>query len=73
MHQGQKSIASEVLFQKMGNTWFAFTEINGEMMFTALPAGIDPRKTKIDLQQIIEDAETQKRPAIQQKRPEMAA
>lgn len=46
---------SEVLFQKLGNTWFVFTEIGSEMVYSALPTGMDPRTTKLELYDVIED------------------
>lgn len=45
---------SEVLFQKMGNTWYIFTEIKGEMVYSALPYGMDPHTTKLELFEVIE-------------------
>lgn len=45
----------EVLFQKLGNTWYIFTEINGEAVYSALPSGMDPRKTNLELYHVIED------------------
>lgn len=45
---------SEVLFQKVGNTWFVFTEIDGNMAYSALPQGMDPHSTKLELFQVIE-------------------
>ena len=45
----------EVLFQKMGNRWFVFTEINNDVIYSALPEGMDPRTTKLELYDVIED------------------
>ncbi len=45
----------DVLFQKIGQTWFIFTEQNGELIYSVMPEGIDPRTTKLELYQIIED------------------
>ncbi len=50
-----KSQTSEVLFQKLGNTWYVFTEIGTEMVYSALPNGMDPRTTKLELYDVIED------------------
>ena len=44
----------EVLFQKMGNTWFVFTEVNNDVIYSALPAGMDPKTTKLELFEVIE-------------------
>ena len=46
---------SDVLFQKLGNTWFIFSEIEGEIVYSAMPAGMDPRDTKLELYNIIEE------------------
>lgn len=46
---------SEVLFQKMGDTWYVFTEVNGDMVYSALPNGMNPHTTKLELFEVIED------------------
>jgi len=53
--ENEKHEEQEVLFQKLGRTWYIFTEIDGEAVYSALPDGIDPRKTKLELFHIIED------------------
>lgn len=45
---------SEVLFQKLGNTWYVFTEVSGDMVYTALPYGMDPHTTNLELFEVIE-------------------
>ncbi len=45
---------SEVLFQKLGNTWFVFSEIKGELVYSALPYGMDPHTTSLELFEVIE-------------------
>jgi hypothetical protein len=45
----------DVLFQRIGNTWFIFTEANGEMVYSVMPEGMDPKTTKLELYQIIEE------------------
>ena len=45
---------TEVLFQKLGNNWYVFTEVEGECVYSALPAGVDPLTTKLELFTIIE-------------------
>ncbi len=47
--------ASEVLFQKLGNTWYVFSEVKGDMVYSALPSGMDPHSTKLELFEVIED------------------
>lgn len=49
------TMTNEVLFQKLGNTWYVFTEINSEMVYSALPTGMDPRTTKLELYDVIEE------------------
>ncbi|PIK14748.1 hypothetical protein [Halobacteriovorax sp. JY17] len=51
----QVQAQSEVLFQKLGNTWYVFTEVNEEVIYSAMPEGMDPRETKLELYEIIED------------------
>ena len=45
----------DVLFQKIGNTWFIFSEVNNEAVYSVMPAGMDPKTTKLELFEIIED------------------
>ena len=49
------NVHKDVLFQKIGNTWFIFTEQNGELIYSVMPEGMDPRTTKLELYQIIEE------------------
>ena len=53
--QKKPSSNKDVLFQKIGNTWFIFTEANGEMVYSVMPEGMDPKTTKLELYQIIEE------------------
>lgn len=53
--QKSQTAQSEVLFQKLGQTWYVFSEINNELVYSALPAGMDPRSTKLELFHVIED------------------
>ena len=46
---------NEVLFQKLGNTWYVFTEVKGDMVYSALPNGMDPHSTKLELFEVIEE------------------
>ena len=48
-------ISKDVLFQRIGNTWFVFTEKDGEMVYSVMPEGMDPKTTKLELYQIIEE------------------
>lgn len=45
----------DVLFQKIGQTWFIFSEVNGEAVYSVMPEGMDPKTTKLELFQVIED------------------
>jgi hypothetical protein len=45
----------DVLFQKIGNTWFIFSEVNNEAVYSVMPQGMDPKSTKLELFNIIED------------------
>ena len=51
----QNTSETEVLFQKLGNTWYVFSEINENFVYSALPDGIDPMTTKLELFEVIED------------------
>ncbi len=46
---------TEVLFQKLGNNWFIFAEINDEVIYSTMPEGMDPYSTKLELYEVIED------------------
>jgi hypothetical protein len=45
----------DVLFQKIGQTWFIFSEVNNEVVYSVMPAGMDPKTTKLELFEIIEE------------------
>ena len=45
----------DVLFQKIGNTWFIFSEVNNEVVYSVMPQGMDPKETKLELYNIIEE------------------
>ena len=49
-----EEMMNEVLFQKLGTTWYIFTEINSEVVYSAMPEGMDPRSTKLELFEVIE-------------------
>ncbi|MDH4468616.1 MAG: hypothetical protein QE271_11205 [Bacteriovoracaceae bacterium] len=44
-----------VLFQKLGNTWYVFSDLDNEIIYSAMPEGMDPRTTKLELYEIIEE------------------
>ena len=45
----------EVLFQKLGNTWYVFTEIDNEVIYSPLPHGVNPYTDKLELYNIVEE------------------
>lgn len=45
----------EVLFQKLGNTWYVFTETENDVVYSCLPEGMTPHTTKLELFEVIED------------------
>ena len=56
-HNSKKSAdqVKDVLFQKIGNKWFIFSEVNNEVVYSVMPQGMDPKSTKLELFNIIED------------------
>lgn len=55
MNTPANQITKEVLFQKLGNTWYIFTEINDQVVYSAMPEGMDPKSTKLELYDVIEE------------------
>lgn len=51
----QTQIEKELLFQKLGNTWYVFTEVQNDFIYSALPEGMDPHSTKLEIYEVIED------------------
>lgn len=45
----------EVLFQKIGHLWYAFALVDEEVIYTALPLGVDPNDSCVELYEVIED------------------
>ena len=46
---------NEFLFQKVGHLWYVFCEMGEEVVYTSLPLGVDPRHTKLELFEVIEE------------------
>ena len=46
---------SEVLFQKLGRTWYIFTQTPSDVIYSALPEGLDPHSVSLELYEIIEE------------------
>ncbi len=57
MKEQFKTVDTKVLYQKLGNTWYAFAEIDGEVLFRALPDGKNPETTKFEFTQIVDTVE----------------
>lgn len=51
----QMTTDKEVLFQKLGETWYVFTEVENDFIYSALPTGINPMETKLELFEVIEE------------------
>ena len=67
-----KNTVKDVLFQKIGNTWFIFSEVNNEAVYSVMPEGMDPKSTKLELYEIIEEHMT-KIASHKRRSPEAAA
>lgn len=50
-----QTLDNEVLFQKLGASWYIFTEISGDIVYSVLPEGMDPYTTKLELYNVIEE------------------
>ena len=50
-----KSYDADILFQKMGNTWYLFTQIGEEVIFSELPPGINPKSAEFELYEVLEE------------------
>lgn len=48
-------LPSEVLFQKLGNRWYVFSEIENDFIYSPLPEGVNPKTTKLELFEVIEE------------------
>lgn len=70
--QSNTQQTNEVLFQKLGTTWYVFTEVQGDMVYSALPNGMDPHTTKLELFEVIEE-HMQKVSKHYGRKPEVAA
>lgn len=55
MKSVKNNTVKDVLFQKIGNTWFIFSEVNNEVVYSVMPEGMDPKTTKLELFEVIED------------------
>tara|TARA_B100000886_G_C20063202_1_gene342622 strand:- start:2 stop:223 length:222 start_codon:yes stop_codon:yes gene_type:complete len=48
-------LQNEVLFQKLGNRWYVFSEVENDFIYSPLPEGINPKTTKLELFEVIEN------------------
>jgi hypothetical protein len=64
---------SDILFQKMGTTWYAFAEIGGEVVYTALPEGCNPQQDELDIYHLIEEQLNEQAQMSRRSSPEIAA
>jgi hypothetical protein len=55
MAQTKKSKKAPVLFQKLGNHWYVFSQVGDEVIYSPLPAHLDPRQTKLELYEVIDE------------------
>ncbi len=46
---------NDVLFQKLGNVWYIFAEIDNEVVYSTMPEGMDPYTTNLELYEVIEN------------------
>ena len=46
---------SEVLFQKLGNRLYVFSEVENDFIYSPLPEGVNPKTTKLELFEVIEN------------------
>lgn len=71
MASAKSNIVKDVLFQKIANTWYIFSEVNGDLVYSVMPEGMDPKSTKLELYEIIEEHLT--KVAASQKRRHLEA
>jgi hypothetical protein len=50
-----KADVRDVLFQKIGKNWFIFSQVDNEVVYSIMPEGMDPKTTKLELYEIIEN------------------
>ena len=60
-------LETEVLYQKLGNVWYAFCEIEGELIFTALPKNINPLADQFEFHHIFENGRTNRKVSLKSK------
>lgn len=67
------SSVKDVLFQKIGNKWFIFSEVNGDIVYSVMPEGMDPKSTKLELYNVIEEHMTKVASTQRRRHSEVAA
>lgn len=73
MASANSNIVKDVLFQKIANTWYIFSEVNGEVVYSVMPEGMDPKATKLELYEVIENHLTKVAASQRRREPEVAA
>ena len=53
--QSINTSVKDVLFQKIGQTWYIFSEVNNEIVYSVMPQGMDPKTTRLELYEVIEE------------------
>ena len=48
-------IEKDILVQKLANTWYIFSEINNDIIYTAIPKAVDPFHDTIELYHYVEN------------------
>ncbi len=51
----KSEIESSILFQKIGAKWYIFSEHDTGVIYSEMPPGLDPRSTKLELYNVIEE------------------
>ena len=46
---------ADILFQKMGDRWYLFTQIGEDVIFSELPPGINPKSEDFELYEVLEE------------------
>ena len=69
----QATNQKDVLFQKLGNTWYIFANIDNEVVYSTMPEGMDPYTTDLELYEVIENHMERVSKMRTRKGPEAAA
>jgi len=50
-----KAYDTDILFQKLGNRWYLFTQVGEDMIYSLLPEGVDPKSCEFELYEVLEE------------------